>query len=847
MQLPSTASLVLSAPRWRRSPGTISAPGPRFSRRRPSGWSGPLRNTLSRLTSSSADSPPAGLSQEEAERRLRERGPAPKEATSRSYRSIVVGNTFTIFNLILAVFGAATIAFGNPKDALFLGILVANTVIGSFQEVRAKRALDKLAALVAPAATVVRDGSPHEVPVGDVVVGDLVRISSGDQVVADGTVVRAEGLALDESNLTGESEAVVRAVGEEVLSGSFAVEGEADFEASAVGADSRAAKLAATARAFRHPRSPLEKAMDRLLVILVGVMVPLGVALGVSLAIRDVSQADAVETLTAAIVNIVPEGLILLVSLTAAVSAAKMAHKGILAQQLNAIESLASVSVMCTDKTGTLTEASLRVVQLDPAEGVGESELARALATYAASAPARNSTLEAVHEARLADGAGPANPTAVVPFSSRRRWSALELGGERLVLGAPEALLGEAAPAALREQAASEAAAGRRVLALAAAEGPLPAAAPDAPLPQPLRPLGIVVLAERLRDNADETVSFFAAEEVALKVLSGDNPATVGAIARDVGVPARSDALDGGALPEGDEQLLEAVRAAPAIGRISPEDKARVVRVLSEGGEYVGMLGDGVNDVPALKQARLAIAQGSGTQMARSVSDLVLVSGEFREVPRMVHEGRQILRNIQRVARLFVTKALFTAFLLITVALPSGVFPLLPRQFTLTSSLTIGIPAFFLALAPSSGPWRPEGFLKAIARFSIPAGLATGLGILVSYELARHVFDATLPQARTVTAATVVAVGLAIVLALEDEPGKRRLAVAGLCALMALGFVLFCIVPAGRDYFELEPATGGMVAAWAIGAATSVVLLLVALRVVAWLDRRAEVADRRLT
>jgi cation-transporting P-type ATPase E len=784
---------------------------------------------------------PAGLTQEEAERRLRERGPQPAEATSRSYRSIVIGNTFTIFNLILAVFGAATIAFGNPKDALFLGILVANTTIGTFQEVRAKRALDKLAALVAPAATVVRDGSPREVPIGDVVVGDLVRIDSGDQVVADGTVVRAEGLALDESNLTGESEAVVRQAGDEVLSGSFAVEGEADFEASAVGADSRAAKLAATARAFRHPRSPLEKAMDRLLVILVGVMVPLGIALGVSLAIRDVSQADAVETLTAAIVNIVPEGLILLVSLTAAVSAAKMARRGILAQQLNAIESLASVSVMCTDKTGTLTESSLRVVALRPAGGVGEPDLARALARYAASAPSRNLTLEAVHEAQLgADGAGPEEPTAAVPFSSRRRWSALELGGERLVLGAPEALLdGAASDPALRENAAGEAAAGRRVLALAAAEGPLPAAAPDAPLPQPLRPLGIVVLAEELRANAGETVSFFAAEEVALKVLSGDNPATVGAIARDVGVPARSDALDGGRLPEGDEELLEAVRAAPAIGRISPEDKARVVRVLSEGGEYVGMLGDGVNDVPALKQARLAIAQGSGTQMARSVSDLVLVSGEFGEVPRMVHEGRQILRNIQRVARLFVTKAIFTAFLLVTIALPSGVFPLLPRQFTLTSSLTIGIPAFFLALAPSTGPWRPEGFLRAIARFSIPAGIATGLGILVSYLLARHAFDATLPQARTVTAATVVAVGLAIVLALEDEPGKRRLAVAGLCALMALGFVLFCIVPAGRDYFELEPATGGMVAAWAIGAATSVILLLVALRVVAWLERRA--------
>lgn len=787
------------------------------------------------------DSPTrAGLSQQEAERRLRERGPQQKQSTSRSYRSIFVGNTFTVFNLILAVFGAATIAFGNPKDALFLGILVANTTIGTFQEVRAKRALDRLAALVAPAATVVRDGEPREVPVGDVVVGDLVRIESGDQVVADGTIVSAEGLALDESNLTGESEPVVRGAGDPVLSGSFAVEGTADFEASAVGADSRAARLAETARTFRHPRSPLEKAMDRLLIILVGVMVPLGLALGISLAIRDVSQADAVETLTAAIVNIVPEGLILLVSLTAAVSAAKMARRGVLAQQLNAIESLASVSVMCTDKTGTLTEATLRVVSQLPANGVEEAQLARALALYAASSPSRNLTLEAVHEAKLFDGIEATEPTAVVPFSSRRRWSALELGGERLVLGAPEALLdGTVADAVLRERAASEAETGRRVLALAVADDPLPEASPTAPLPDRLRPLGIVVLAERLRANAGETVAFFAAEEVALKVISGDNPATVGAIARDAGVPARSAALDGGGLPDGDAELLEAVRAAPAIGRISPEDKARVVRVLTEGGEYVGMLGDGVNDVPALKQARLAIAQGSGTQMARSVSDLVLVSGEFGEVPKMVHEGRQILRNIQRVARLFVTKALFTAFLLITIALPSGVFPLLPRQFTLTSSLTIGIPAFFLALAPSTGPWRPEGFLKAIARFSLPAGLATGLGILVAYLLSRHAFDVSLAEARTVTAATVVTAGLAIVIALEDEPGKRRLAVLGLCAVMALAFVVVSAVPFGRDFFELEPPTGDMAVAWAIGSATTIALLIVALRVVAWLDRRA--------
>ncbi|MDQ2621493.1 MAG: HAD-IC family P-type ATPase [Actinomycetota bacterium] len=801
---------------------------------------------------------PRGLTSGEARRRLEERGPLPKETTSRSYLSIAWANTFTVFNLILVVFGAATLTFGDPKDALFLGILVANITIGVGQEIRAKRALDKLAALIAVTATVIRDGEELEIPLENVVVGDLVLARTGDQIVADGEIVTADGLQLDESNLTGESEPVSAAPGKKVWSGSFAVEGEGQFEATALGPDSRAAKLAATAKAFRHPRSPLEKAMDRLLIILVAVMVPLATGLGISLAVREVGQAQAVETLTAAVVNIVPEGLILLVSLTAAVSAAKMARRGVLAQQLNAIESLASVTTLCTDKTGTLTEASLRVVGVEPAVGQEQPAVATAFGRYAASMPSRNGTLEAIHEAGLGPD-GPGEPVeSQVPFSSRRRWGALEISGERMVVGAPEALL--AAPDGidsdrtldLARRAHDEAARGRRVLAIARAGGPLPEPAPDAPLPAGLEALGFVVLAERLRDDAERTVEFFEAEEVALKILSGDAPATVGAIARDAGIAGSdSDAGDGGGaalsgenLPGDDAGLLAAIHEAPAVGRISPEDKERVVRVLGESGEYVGMIGDGVNDVPALKKARLAIAQGSGTQMARSVSDLVLVSGSFAEVAPMVHEGRQILRNIQRVSRLFVTKALFTAFLLIAIAIPTGIFPLLPRQFTLTSSLTIGIPAFLLALAPSSGPWRPDDYLKAIARFSLPAGIAMGIGILTAWVMARNVLDCSLAEARTVTAATIVAAGLLVVMVLEDEPGRRRLLVGGLCALMALGFVLSLYIPFVKEFFALESPTGAMAAAWACGAAVGSVLMFFALRLVAKLEERARQSDQ---
>jgi magnesium-transporting ATPase (P-type) len=736
-----------------------------------------------------------------------------------------------VFNAILAVFGALTLIFGEWKDALFLGVLVANLAIGIGQEVRAKRTLDRLAALVAPVATVVRGGTPRDVPVADVVVGDLVRAKAGDQIVADGTLATSDGLALDESMLTGESEPVPRAAGERALSGSFAAEGSGAYEVTAVGADSHAEQVAGEARTFRHPRSPLERAMDRLLLVLVAVMAPLATALIVSLLVRNKPIDEAVQTATAGIVNMVPEGLILLASLTAVVAATRMARRGALAQQLNAVESLASVDVLCTDKTGTLTEATLRIEGLLPAEGVTEPELQRVLGRYAASAPARNATLEAIAAASLG---GPVEPEAVraqVAFSSSRRWSALVLGSETLVLGAPERFPLHA----LAAPAAQESERGRRVLAIGLATGALPEkVAPDAAPPADLRALGLVVLAERLRPETEETVAFFSQEGVELRVLSGDAPATVAAIAGDAGIPSGGPALDGTALPAGEEELRAQVLATSVVGRISPDGKRRVVGALADAGRYVGMLGDGVNDVPALKSARLAIAQGSGTQMAKSVSDIVLVRGDFAAVPAMVGEGRQILRNLQRVARLFVTKSVFAGFLIVALGITTATYPLLPRHFTLASSLTIGIPAFALALAPSSGPWRPDRFLANVLRFSVPAGLGIGCGILAGFLLARHAFGLDLVDARTVATMVVVVGGLFTVLMLEggDAAGhrRRRLAVLGLCAAMAALLVLAIAIPAARSFYLLSVPDGDMLAAWAAGSAIAVGLAWIGVR-----------------
>jgi cation-transporting ATPase E len=758
---------------------------------------------------------------------LKARGALPRQGSSRSYASIVRANTLTIPNGILLLFGVLTISFGSWKDALFLGILISNIAIGSFQEIRSKRALDRLAALVAPEAVVVRDGQDRRVAVDGVVPGDLVRLAAGDQVVADGTVVTTDGIALDEANLTGESEPVVRGSGEPLWSGSFAVEGAGLYEATAVGPESRAERLTATARAFRHPRSPLERANDRLLLWLLALSIPIAVGLVVTAFARVDTASARVALLTAGIVNLVPEGLILLISLTAAVSAFKVAQRGVLAQQLNAVESLASVDVVCTDKTGTLTEATLRVAGLLPAGGVAEETLAQSMASYAASAPSRNLTLQAIADAGLADVEA-REVLGEVPFSSRRRWSALDLGDVCFVLGAPERFA--TVDPALVERARREAGTGRRVLALGRFEAPLRGEDADPSFPADVQALGLVLLAEQLRPNANDTVAFFAAQDVALKVLSGDAPATVGAIARDAGVPGSAPALDGEALPSEPAALREAVLAAPAVGRIAPEGKRAVVDALTDAGRYVAMIGDGVNDVPALKEARLAIAQGSGTQMARSVSDLVLVRNDFAVVPGMVAEGRQILRNIQRVAQLFVTKSMFAAVMALAIAIPTATFPLLPRQFTLASTVTIGIPAFVLALAPSTGPWRVEGFLRSVARFAIPAGLAIGIGISVGYLLARYGFDLDLSLSRTVATGIVVVCGLAVVMRLEGQGGRRRLAVGGLCAAMALLFGLALVIPFLRDFYELSRPTGEAVAAWALGVALGVGGMLGALR-----------------
>ncbi len=774
-----------------------------------------------------------GISEEEAARRRSGRAKAHR-GSSRSYASIVRANVLTVFNVILAAFGAVTLIFGDWRDALFLGVIVASSAIGITQEVRAKRALDRLALLVAPHACVRRGGVERLASVEEVVDGDLVVVGPGDQIVADGRLVVANELSVDEAILSGESEPVRHRVGDGLHSGAFVSEGTGVYEVTAVGSESFAARLTGEARSFRHPRSPLELAVNRLLYALVALVIALGTLLGYSLYHRHVGVHTAVATSAAGVVSLIPEGLVVLISLTYAVAAVRMSRRGVLAQQINAIESLASVDTICIDKTGTLTEATLRLVEVVPAPGIEESRARDALGALAASASRRNITLRAIADACPA----PAQPTAgEVPFSARRRWSAVALAGgtstdggsatgetsaggggraagETIYLGAPDRL----PMASLLHIAERRQAEGRRVLALARSERPLPARAGDLP-PGGLEPLGLVVLAEQLRPGARETVAFLQQEGIEVKVLSGDAVQTAAAIASDVGIPV-AGLCEGEELPTEEAKLSELVDGLSVIGRISPEGKRAFVQALTAKGRYVAMVGDGVNDVPAMKRSRLAIAQGSGTQMARSVADLVLISEDFSAVPALVAEGRQALRNLQRVTKLYVTKSAFAAFLILTIGTSSDAYPLLPRHLTLVASLTVGIPTFVLALAPSSGPWRPERFVRSVARFAVPAGALVGAGLVAGYLFARHDLNLSVADSRTVTVTILIACGLYLVMALESEGSRQRSTlVAVMCAVLAGVYVACLLLAPIREFFALTIPTVEMIAT-AVGAST---------------------------
>jgi cation-transporting P-type ATPase E len=746
-----------------------------------------------------------GLSSAEAAKRLRKLGPTP-ETSSRSTASIVAGNVFTLFNAIIGVFFVLILSLGLFADAVFGLIAIVNSYIGIRQELKAKRTLDRLAVLVAPQAKALRDGEVVSLAAEEVVPGDVVAVEPGDQLVADGEVIASRGLTLDESLLTGEADGVRKEAGERALSGSFCLSGSGRYLVDAVREESYAGKLAGEAKAFRHPPSPLQGEVNRVIVACTWVMLPLAALLLITFQLRAVDLIEAAQTATAGLVTLIPEGLVLLMSVTFAVAAVRLAGRDTLVQQMSATESLAAVDTICVDKTGTLTDGELRLLGVEVAEGADPGEVEAALGRFAASAGDRNRTLETIAEAFPA---APARVSGEVPFSSKWKWSGLRLGGAGYVLGAPDVLAASGAlelPPGLACKLEEETARGRRVVAFGRSAAALPDDPEHAPPPS-LEPLALVVLEETLRADAAETVAFIHEEGIDLKLISGDARATVTAVAAAVGVPADAGVVDGAELPEDPERLAEVAQRNTIFCRIAPEQKRSLVEALRASGRYTAMIGDGVNDVPALKQARLAVAMGSGAQVTKGIADVVLLKDQFARLPEAVAEGRRIARNIHRLGRLYLTKTVYAAALILLVAVPGFAFPFLPRHLTLAAFLTIGIPSFVLALAPSDGPLYRGRLLRALAAFAVPAGLGTALGSILCFFLVDTVFGGSLEAGRTAATTTLIVLGLCFVLLLERGPGREHIAIQSymLAMVAGLGALLALILAAApvRDFFEM--------------------------------------------
>ncbi len=774
------------------------------------------------------ETPSSGLTTAEVEARVA-RGLTNRsgERTSRSYGEILRANIFTRFNAILGTMFAVVLVVGQPQDGLFGLVLVANALIGIVQEVRAKRQLDALAVLSAPRARVTRDGEVRDLAVDDLVLDDLCELRTGDQVVADGVVRRADGLEIDESLLTGESDPIEKAAGSQVLSGAIVVAGAGAFQATAVGPDAYARKLAAEARQFQLVRSELMEGINFLLRLIQYALFPVS-ALLLWQQLRTDQVSGALTSTVAGVVGMVPEGLVLLTSLAFGIAAVTLARRKVLVQELPAVEGLARVDVVCLDKTGTLTEGD---VVFDRYEAVGDGrdgDVAAALGALADD-PNRNATLAAIGAALPPPDGW--SRRAATPFSSARKWSAATFADHGTwVLGAPEMVLPRAsADDPVRARANELAAQGTRVLVLAHSPGSLEGEA----LPTPMQPAALVVLEEKVRPDAADTLAYFADQGVALKVISGDNPRTVAAVAARVGLAGADAPVDARELPEDPAELAEVLEAHTVYGRVTPQQKRAMVHALQSRGHVVAMTGDGVNDALALKDADIGVAMGSGAAATRAVAKLVLLDSRFATLPGVVAEGRRVIANIERSANLFVTKTVYAVVIAVMVVLLNWKYPFLPRHLTIISDFTIGIPGFFLALAPNTRRYVP-GFIRRVLRFCVPAGVVIGAAALVAYGVARYGANQTVTESRT-TATLVVAVIALWVLVVLARPINwwRGLLVAAMIGAVAL----IVAVPPFRSFFALALPAGHVVWQAAVIAAVGVALVEVGWRVMRLIDR----------
>jgi cation-transporting ATPase E len=726
---------------------------------------------------------------------------------SRSTADIVKANVVTRFNALIGALFAVILVIGPLRDGLFGLVIVVNTAIGVVQELRAKATLDHLAILNRTRPRVVRDGAVVEIAMDQVVLDDVIELGPGDQLVADGTVLAATGLEVDESLLTGEADPTGKHPADSLLSGSFVVAGTGHYRVTHVGGDAYAARLAEQASRFTTTSSELRAGIDQVLRWITWLFVPVA-ALSIFGQVRaDQSVTDTLRGTVAALVPMVPEGLVLLTSVAFAVAVVRLGRRQCLVQELPAIEELARVDVVCTDKTGTLTETGmrlgrLRTITIDPAA-------ASALAALAAADARPNASMRAITTAY------PDPPdwqvTATAAFSSATKWSGASFADHGdWVLGAADVLLpaGSTAVAEADELSAG----GLRVLLLGRSDR-----AVDGPgAPGVVTPIALVVLEQRIRADAAATLDYFAAQDVVVKVLSGDSPSSVGAITATLGLSDARPPVDARELSADPAVLAGQVEGSTVFGRVTPPQKQAMVRALQDDGHTVAMTGDGVNDVLALKESHVGVAMGSGSPATRAVAQIVLLDNSFATLPVVVAEGRRVIGNIERVATLFLVKTVYSVALAVAVGIARLPFPFLPRHLTLIGALTIGIPSFFLALAPNTERAR-SGFVARVLRMAIPVGAVAAAATFGCYFLVVALPWSTQTQDRTAAAITLFLIAL-WALAVVARP--REWWRISLVAAVAIAFLLVLVIPWARQFFALDP-TDPLGVLVAVGAAAS--------------------------
>ncbi len=726
---------------------------------------------------------------------------AVKDRNARSLGDIFRANTFTYFNALIGSLWVLMLVSAPFIDSLFGFVIVINTAIGVIQEYRAARTLAKLSLVGQQQALVRRDGTDVEVPPSSIVLDELIVIRTGDQMLVDSAVVESNGLELDESLLTGEADPVEKEPAAEVLSGSFVVAGSGLVRATRVGRDSYAAKLADEASKFSLTRSELRDSIQRFIKYVSFALVPIGIFLFVSqYRANDGNIRAAIAGTVPGVITMVPEGLVLLTSVAMAVSVITLAQKRALVQDMPAVEVLARVDVVCVDKTGTLTEPGMAVHGVVVVDG--SLPVDDALGALGASEPEPNQTLIAI-AAKYAAPAGWA-VTATVPFSSSRKWSSASFGEHGAwVIGAPEMLLPDGHP--VRSQGDHLAGDGARVLVLARSDGE-PSAEHGT---GGLSPAALVVINQTLRSDAAETVAYFLEQSVRLKVISGDNAVTVGAIAAQAGIPGADSPYDARELPEDREELAEVLEQHSVFGRVTPAQKRAMVGALQSRGHVVAMTGDGVNDVLALKDADLGIAMGSGAGATRAVAQIVLLDDRFSVMPSVVAEGRRVLGNVERVSDLFLTKSFYAVTISIATIVFTQPFPFLNRHLTVVTALTIGTPAFFLALLPNKQRFRP-GFFRRVLKFAVPAGLINAISAYVTYGYVLHL-DYGVEVARSSAVVTLFVVAWWVLVQVARPINAIRGAIVG---AMLVGFLGVLCIPWLSHMFELSwhPDVPGLIA-----------------------------------